>query len=126
MEFKVTINTKNDHVLHHDKIVNVSTGKEFNDIHEAIKDINGGVCMLLHYLDVAFHIEGKGTIGLEKLDCYRDSIKSIHQYLSYLSRIDCDIATYITIKEFIDEVYCDNNEDMIDILMSLARIHSSR
>jgi hypothetical protein len=39
--FKVTINTKHDHELHHDKIINVASGKEFLTISEAHKDLNG-------------------------------------------------------------------------------------
>lgn len=125
VEFKVTINTKHDHLLYSNKIVNVSSGKEFNNIRDAIKDINNGVSMLLHYLGIEFHIEDKGSIEMEKLDCFRESIQSIYSHLSYLSTIQCELGTYIMLREFIDDICQNNNENMINILTSLVNIHDS-
>lgn len=123
MTYKVTINTHNDHVLYADKIVNVVTCKEFDNITDAVRDINGGICMLLDYCEIKFEIENKGSIRMDDLDCDRHSIRAIYSHLSYLGGIGCSIDTYIRLTNFVQSICYDNNEDMITILTSLSYIH---
>lgn len=122
--YKVSCIHKYDHVLHSDKIINIKTGKEFTTIHDAIKDISGGICMLLTYLDIEFEIEGKGTIRMDQLECNRESIKEIYSHLNYLSGYQCPLTTYITIRDFIDDICYYNDEKYLDLIMSLYRIRS--
>lgn len=125
-EFKVCIKELDDHILHADKIVHVSSGKEFTDISDAMKNVNGGVAMLVNYYYIRFTIEDKGTIQMDDLGCNNRSIPAIYSYLRYLSGIGCDIDTYIKLTKFVENVCYDNNKSMIDVLLSLAYLQEER
>lgn len=130
VSYKVSINNKNDHVLYYDTcaiIRNVNTGKTFTDINDAIKDISNDVVMLLTFLDIEFEVPNKGSIYMKNMNCDRHSLDSIYLHLEYLSNIQCDIETYITLKEFANNImYYDNvytHTKIHAILLSLVTIY---
>lgn len=121
--FKVTINNKHDHELYYDKIINVTSGKEFRTISEAHKDINGDYALLTHYLGIEFDVPNKGSISLQDLECNvvdDNNISSIHSYLCYLMRIKSSIETYRALTEFVQDVCYEGDEKFIAILDSLV------
>lgn len=120
--FKVSLNKLHDHVLYSDKIVNITTLKEFDNITDALKDINNGIAMLLTYLDISFEIEGKGCIKMEELDCDKHSIRAIYGYLSYLSGMGANIRTYLTLTNFINDICYNDNKKILEILMAIVQL----